>query len=1087
MADGGPLKLTEELLAKIAGWRVMKEARGLLAAGKVQESSWNPPRLAGIVQGGTGMLKSGLNIANHVDVDNLCTCREARERGTICAHAVAIGLHAVESSRPKPAVSKAELRPHPQGGASSETGHFANRSPASLGAGSTPARSNPARCIERSAPTLAAAGDPESDAEIVITLPPALEGPLLKGRLMLVLEAITESGRVPLNRLVGRGPVSFTAADSKLLDALEQLAGGETPGMLQLPIGDFVGLLPLLANHPRIWLGRRAQLTIVPDPLQIPVNAALQPSGEIVLRLADSKPGRWLPLGGSPVFWVALDTTIRPLRLPTRLLPLLQQPLRLQRRDVPSFFRDDWPVLSVLPEFKADFALEDFELAPVAPKIRLALKGGLTWLDAKLTCRYGTRETAPERFDEGEALWMPDPEKSTRYCVRDLVTEQAATSELRRAGFQGPDTGGNWRLNGEAAVLTFFARQLPRLEKQWEVTIEESLRETKARKCEHIEPVIRIGAGNEAWFDLSVAFESSEGERLSPADLQRLLLSGESRVRLKGGKIGLVNTSALEEFENVLRDANPDQHEGTYRIAMNQATYVESSLSGQAGWRIEASGDWLARARQQTSGLAAKRPPLATLDDRLRGYQRAGVDWLWMLRQRRLGGVLADEMGLGKTLQALGYLEAVRMETRGAPRKLSLVICPTSLVANWLAEAGRFAPGMRVCAWHGAARQNRRDEALAADLIVTSYALAKRDHDWLRTLELDTVILDEAQHIKNRETQNAQSVKGLRAGYRFVLTGTPIENSVSDLWSIFDFLMPGYLGTATDFKERYEAPIVRDHDTAAQARLSRRVRPFLLRRLKRDVAPELPPRVEQISYCELNPQQNALYRQLLEAGRKEILASAGKEGTAAGQRGRMMVLTTLLRLRQVCCDLRLLNLPEQAKPVDMSGKVELFLELLDEALDGGHRILVFSQFTSMLHLLQEHLDARTIPFCYLDGQTRDRQAVVDKFQSQADIPVFLISLKAGGVGLNLTAADTVFIFDPWWNPAAEAQAADRAHRIGQRRVVTSYKLIAKGTVEEKMLRLQERKREIFGATLDTEERVIESLSWEEIQDLLATE
>ncbi len=338
------------------------------------------------------------------------------------------------------------------------------------------------------------------------------------------------------------------------------------------------------------------------------------------------------------------------------------------------------------------------------------------------------------------------------------------------------------------------------------------------------------------------------------------------------------------------------------------------------------------------------------------------------------------------------------------------------------------------------------------------------------------MVLDEAQHIKNRQTQNAQAVKAIRAPHRLVLTGTPLENSVLDLWSIFDFLMPGYLGAAKDFRERYELPITREKNADAQARLARRLRPFLLRRLKRDVAKDLPAKLEQVSFCELTDDQRAVYRQVIEASRQEVLAAEPGSG-----KSRMVVLNALLRLRQVCCDLRLLKL-ENADPTTASGKLDLFGELLEEILDGGHRVLVFSQFVSMLTLLRAALEAEGVEFGYLDGSTTDRAAVVTRFQ-QTQVPVFLISLKAGGVGLNLSGADTVIHFDPWWNPAVEDQATDRAHRIGQTRVVTSYKLIARGTVEEKILQLQSRKREIIQATLGSEEGLVAALSWADIQGL----
>jgi SNF2 family DNA or RNA helicase len=442
------------------------------------------------------------------------------------------------------------------------------------------------------------------------------------------------------------------------------------------------------------------------------------------------------------------------------------------------------------------------------------------------------------------------------------------------------------------------------------------------------------------------------------------------------------------------------------------------------------------------------------------------------LRANGFGGILADEMGLGKTLQVLAHLSVLQ---RTAP---ALIVCPTSLVYNWEAEAKKFTPNLRVLTLHGQRRHEKFSKIPHHDVIITSYALIRRDAENYRGIEFDTVVLDEAQHIKNRQTQNAQAVKAVRARHRLVLTGTPLENSVLDLWSIFDFLMPGYLGTAQDFRERYETAIVRDRNTEAQSRLARRLRPFMLRRLKRDVAADLPEKIEQVSYCELAEEQCALYQQILEAGRREMLEADDQP------QNRMVVLTALLRLRQICCDPRLLNLGPNS-PAG-SAKTELFLELLEEALDGGHRVLVFSQFTTMLGLLKDELSAQEIPFCYLDGSTKDRAQVVEKFQNDPAIPVFLISLKAGGVGLNLTAADTVVHFDPWWNPAVEAQATDRAHRIGQKNVVTSYKLITRGTVEEKILNLQNRKRALTASMLGDEEQFVQSLSWEEIQDLLAS-
>jgi SNF2 family DNA or RNA helicase len=398
------------------------------------------------------------------------------------------------------------------------------------------------------------------------------------------------------------------------------------------------------------------------------------------------------------------------------------------------------------------------------------------------------------------------------------------------------------------------------------------------------------------------------------------------------------------------------------------------------------------------------------------------------------------------------------------------------LLFNWRREAARFVPELKLLTLEGPDRHARFKELSQHHLVLTSYPLLRRDSNLYREFHFGAVVLDEATHIKNPDTQNAQAALALRANHRFVLTGTPVENSVRDLWSIMNFALPGYLGDRDEFRERYELPISRGSPPERE-RLAKRLRPVMLRRLKREVARDLPEKIEQIAFCDLTAEQRELYAKLQREGRQKVetLASEKKSGAA-----RVAMLTVLLRLRQACGDLRLLG----ETPENRSGKLDLLMELIEEAMDGGHRMLVFSQFVTMLRLIEEELKNEEINYCYLDGETKDRARVVDQFQSGSEIPVFLISLKAGGTGLNLSAADTVMHVDPWWNPAVEDQATDRAHRIGQTQVVTSYKLITRGTVEEKILDLQKKKREIIDATVESEEPLMTGLSIEEIASLL---
>jgi len=917
-----------------------------------------------------------------------------------------------------------------------------------------------------------------------VIFPPNLAAALERGKVMLCFEAVWRGGRTPLNALPTGRSFSFAPLDAALLDAAEQIAGGDTPALLVLGTKDFAEMLPKLAGHPRLSVGKSAEVTVSPTPWPLPLEATLEGSGEIVLAL---KPGTKPPLLIEER-WAFHENTFQPTALPEACRGVLRAPLRFGRQQVPQFLSRDWPQLQSSGGVEANFRLEDFTLEPQPPRFLLHLAGGLAVLAAQLQCAYGPRIMTVGVTASDESLWLPDPASPTRYSTRDLASEQAALGRLLRVGFTGPDDHGRYRLTGEHGVLNFLAREFPRLQKEWQVTLEERLEHSTRHKVERIEPKFEITSSGVQWFDFSVGFESGDGQKFSAAEIQRLLLAGQSHTRLRNGKFALIDTGAVEELQEVLLDCAPEQRDGRYRLAQTQAGFVEATLR-QQGWQAQAPAAWRERARQQAGETRLECPPLGELENVLRPYQKEGVAWLRFLRENGFGGILADEMGLGKTLQTLALLhsgtgvapvsEQVTKEN-GDRRDAcpTLVVCPTSLVFNWVAEARKFTPGLRVLALHGPERHALFDQIPHSDLVITSYALIRRDLEKHRAIEYDTVILDEAQHIKNRQTQNAQAVKAIRARHRLVLTGTPLENSVLDLWSIFDFLMPGYLGTAKDFRERYEGPITRGQDAATQARLSRRLRPFLLRRLKRDVAKDLPAKLEQTSFCELTDDQRAVYQQLMEASRTEVLNAEPNSG-----KSRMLALNALLRLRQACCDLRLLKL-ENTDPATASGKLDLFGELLEEVLDGGHRVLVFSQFVSMLTLLRQRLDAEGVEYCYLDGSTTDRGAVVGRFQG-SQVPVFLISLKAGGTGLNLSGADTVIHFDPWWNPAVEDQATDRAHRIGQTRVVTSYKLITRGTVEEKILQLQQRKRDVIRATLGGEEQFVAALTWEEIQELFA--
>jgi SNF2 family DNA or RNA helicase len=498
------------------------------------------------------------------------------------------------------------------------------------------------------------------------------------------------------------------------------------------------------------------------------------------------------------------------------------------------------------------------------------------------------------------------------------------------------------------------------------------------------------------------------------------------------------------------------------RLAPSQLRDAENVLDDTAD-KVETPEQWKMRSRALKEFSALKAPPLPPqLDELLRSYQRIGAAWMWHLRCHELGGVLADEMGLGKTIQAIALISAIRSEdTDAAP---VLVVCPAGLVENWIRELTRFAPWLRLARHHGAHRIDSNGPA-GCDVVITSYQTLTRDCELFLPLEYPAIVADEAQHIKNRRTQAAAALRSLRAKARFVLTGTPIENSLDDLRSIFAFILPGYLSRIPEGM-RGEDKAWYDKRHLAQAA------PYILRRSKSLVAPELPPKIEQTLYCEFSPAQSKMYQELVETGRKAIFDL--EMGGASEGRLRMEALTRLLRLRQTCADPRILR-PEM-DPMDCA-KLRALEEIMNEAIDGGHRLLVFSQFVEALKLIAASLEERGIPFCYLDGSTRNRSDVCDRFNGDDTIPVMLISLKAGGTGLNLTGADMVVHFDPWWNPAVEAQATDRAHRIGQTRKVTSIKLIAAGSVEEKVLELQRTKAALLEELLDESAEATARSGW----------
>jgi superfamily II DNA or RNA helicase len=580
------------------------------------------------------------------------------------------------------------------------------------------------------------------------------------------------------------------------------------------------------------------------------------------------------------------------------------------------------------------------------------------------------------------------------------------------------------------------------------------------------------------WFDLDGFMDFGGGQRASIPELLRAIERNQRTVDLPDGSIGIIP----EDFEaryGVL--AGMGRAEGqSIRFARNSASLLDALLAGQEEVKTD---EVFVRMRENLARFQgiAPAPQPDGFQGQLRDYQREGLAWMHFLREFGFGGCLADDMGVGKTAQVLALLETRRelreseaSENTPAP---SLAIVPRSLIYNWKQESVRFAPRLRILDYSGAERHDSFRQIGDYDLVLCTYGTMRRDIVELQKVEFDYIILDEAQAIKNRDSDSAKAARLLKGRQKLALSGTPVENHLGELWSLFEFLNPGMLGSISAFRAGKGS--LRNPDAETRKLLGRAVRPFLLRRTKSQVARELPPKIEQTLYCELPPDQRRLYNELRDHYRRQLLGRVEQDGLG---KSKIQILKALLRLRQAACHPALL---QQGRSEDMSAKLESLLPQLAEISSEGHKTLIFSQFTSFLDIVRKHLDRQQLTYAYLDGQTTDRQAAVERFQNDPDCPLFLVSLKAGGVGLNLTAAEYVFLLDPWWNPAVEAQAIDRTHRIGQSNTVFAYRMIARDTVEEKVLELQNRKRDLAASIISEDNRLVGNLQREDLELLLS--
>jgi non-specific serine/threonine protein kinase len=772
--------------------------------------------------------------------------------------------------------------------------------------------------------------------------------------------------------------------------------------------------------------------------------------------------------------WVLMDNTIAQIENSRALDILSVFPVEIPNGQVDLFREQYFPLIAQALPIKSDLVkYQDIHAAPI-PRLYLHDDNKEKVLRASLQFGYGDYNS-PLAKDEPYALAsVPDTWELVRIHrqpEREEYFYQLLTDpiyRLKRAG--SPHPHGTLELRARAHPYDFLMHSIPALLKAgFEIYGEENL---KAGRINRNAATLRVQISSGIdWFDLKTVVEFGD-QQVNFHDIRKALKRKENYIKLADGSIGQIPQEWLEKYKHLWGLA--EETADGFRVSDLHLSLLDSLLEEDAS--IQTPADLIQRReRFRHFERIAPQPLPKGFTGELRPYQKHGYDWLHFLREYKFGGILADDMGLGKTVQVLTYLQSLQEQAQ-AKKEAALLVVPKSLIANWQRESEKFTPSLKFLEYMGNFRNKDVSIFNDYDVVITTYGTMLRDIEILHKYKFHHIILDESQAIKNPLAKSAKAARLLNAEHRIVMTGTPVENNTFELWSQFAFLNPGLLGSMDYFKSQFANPIESAGDEKAAELLRKLVYPFILRRTKEQVALELPPRTERIVYTDMDTAQKKLYTQTRERYRAELLGLIESEGM---NNARFKVLEGLLRLRQIAIHPALVDKKYKGE----APKFEILLETLETLQAENHKALIFSQFVETLKLVKKELDARKIKYIYLDGQTQKRQTKVDEFQNDPKIPFFLISLKAGGVGLNLTAADYVIHLDPWWNPAVEMQASDRAHRIGQTRPVFVYKIIARGTVEEKILELQEKKRALVKNIIATEASFFKSLTQDDVKGL----
>ena len=875
----------------------------------------------------------------------------------------------------------------------------------------------------------------------------------------------------------------MSPADRMIVHFLDQEVDDSDDGGHTIDDAAFAGLL-YFARGSVVSLKGVGKLQFVGEPLVLRIRAeprASDSSVELHAFLEHRSSGRTLEvnsgrvIAGAPT-WFLLPETAEVFQIP-ETPPWVLEAVSKQPRIVMDA-RVSAQQMDALSETLHSVGVPQQDLFALASDSRsidqivASVEAEPSKVKISLAARYSNVTLGVTGSDAESPRYSINLGDQTLTFYRDLAAEAAARKVLTELGLRWSPNDDAFTAEGDAAV-EFLIVGLPLLPETWERRI------PVLPKIRSKSPMPRISVSNKeaSVLDLNAVVDiDGQDDLISFRDLLRWLHEGRRWVTLADGSVAKLDPQILQPIAEAAGAIDFDKAGHAELSTLELGTLgrlLGAAPSAEVAKEVKKlmenmTGDKSSRAPRKAKALTAK----------LREYQRSGFAWLWQLHENQMTGILADDMGLGKTVQALALLTKAKEEEGDAP---SLIVCPTSVLSVWRQEVKKWAPTLTVATWHGADRAESRRLLKKADIVVTTYAILRRDIDELSKIRFRYAILDEAQYIKNWATSTAKSAKQLKADHRLALSGTPVENHLIDLWAIFDFLAPGFLGKLSDFQKNYVRPI-EDHDLKTLEALRARIRPFVMRRKKEDVASELPPKTEQTLFVQFGKSQLGLYNRILKAAKAEIQGRVEEVGLEKSQ---MTILAALTRLRQVCCDPRLLGMPD-ASALPPSAKLDAFKELMADAVGSGRKVLVFSQFVEMQKLLGDALRELQIDFLWLHGGTKNREEMVSQFQSKSGPPVFLISLKAGGSGLTLTEADTVVHFDPWWNPAVEDQATDRAHRIGQDKPVMVYRLVVEDTVEQKMVELGARKREVAESALGRDVTAGKKLTMEDVEALLET-